>query len=419
MAHIVHVCPRYFPARGGVELFFTKLSEALARDGHDVTVWTTDASTVRGFTSSSERRMPPGPQRVNSRRGPSFPGSIHTGPAFCPHGRTLPALRDEVEVRHAPLDTMGPRRSPARPLGRLLPWTLCTRRPCLTARFCLRARGLPNVRARRLIVSPFTHIPPPGPMGARMRRAYLSPLNLRLLSRADCLFVQTELESRTLSEAGISSERHRIVGLGVDRAECGGGDRARARRTWGVGNDDVVVGHLANKSWDKGTVDLLDAAEALWEKGASFSLVLAGSQMPSFTTRWSSVRFRDHIVNLGELSDAERRDFFAAIDVFALPSYVESFGVSSLEAALIGAAIVAYDHGGPSQIFHHGVDALLVPVGDVQVLAESLRALTTDTAERARLADGGSRTASTYSWTRALDAALADYDALLRLPRGA
>ena len=29
MAHIVHVCPRYWPAHGGVELFFTKISEAL------------------------------------------------------------------------------------------------------------------------------------------------------------------------------------------------------------------------------------------------------------------------------------------------------------------------------------------------------------------------------------------------------
>jgi glycosyltransferase involved in cell wall biosynthesis len=249
-----------------------------------------------------------------------------------------------------------------------------------------------------------------------MRRAYLSPLNVRLLSRADRLFVQTELESRTLSEAGIPAERHRIVGLGVDRTECGGGDRMRARAAWGVAGDSIVVGHLANKSWDKGTVDLLDAAEALWNSGASFSLVLAGTEMPSFATRWSRVRFRDRVVNLGELTDAERRDFFSAIDLFALPSYVESFGVSSLEAALTGAAIVAYDHGGPSQIFHNGVDALLAPVGDVRALAESLRGLTSDAAGRARLAAGGSRTASTYSWPRALGAALADYDALLRLP---
>jgi glycosyltransferase involved in cell wall biosynthesis len=418
MARIVHVCPRYTPARGGVELFFSKLGEALVRAGHEVSVWTTDASTVGGFTSSSGSRLPRGPEIINAVAVRRFPV------------RYVPAQRYVRTAAHClpfgtrwQCDTL-----------RWTPWV-----PGMTAEAgrvstavdVVHATALPyssilfaGVRladrtGARLIMSPFTHIAPPGPRGARMRRAYLSPLNVHLLSRADSLFVQTELESRTLSEAGIPAGRQRIVGLGVDATDCSGGDRERTRRAWGVGNDEVVVGHLANKSWDKGTVDLLDAAEALWERGASFSLVLAGSQMPSFAARWSRVRFRERVVNLGELSEAERRDFFAAIDVFALPSYVESFGVSSLEAALTGSAVVVYDHGGPSQIFHHEVDALLVPVGDAQILAESLRVLTTDAAERARLAAGGARTAATYSWSRALGAALADYDALLRLPRGA
>ena len=59
MAHIVHVCPRYLPAHGGVELFFRKLSEELVRLGHTVSVWTTDAPTVEAFTSVPERRLPP------------------------------------------------------------------------------------------------------------------------------------------------------------------------------------------------------------------------------------------------------------------------------------------------------------------------------------------------------------------------
>ena len=46
MAHIVHVCPRYWPAHGGVELFFARISEALARRGDTVAVWRTDAASV-------------------------------------------------------------------------------------------------------------------------------------------------------------------------------------------------------------------------------------------------------------------------------------------------------------------------------------------------------------------------------------
>jgi len=43
MARVVHICPRYAPARGGVESFFRRLSEHLASRGHNVEVWTARA----------------------------------------------------------------------------------------------------------------------------------------------------------------------------------------------------------------------------------------------------------------------------------------------------------------------------------------------------------------------------------------
>src|SRR5262249_2763996 len=137
----------------------------------------------------------------------------------------------------------------------------------------------------RLVMTPFTHVPPPGALGTRMRQAYLSRLNVGLLDRADRLFVQTGLEGRVLSDAGLPAARQTIVGLGIDPGETGGGDRRRARASWGLAPDTIAVGHLGNKSWDKGTVDLLDAAERLWPKGRNFALVLAGPEMPSFTRR--------------------------------------------------------------------------------------------------------------------------------------
>jgi glycosyltransferase involved in cell wall biosynthesis len=241
---------------------------------------------------------------------------------------------------------------------------------------------------------------------------------VRLLLRADRVFVQTELERQVLAESGVPAGRQTIVGLGVDAAECTGGSRERARRTWRVSASALVVGHLANKSWDKGTVDLLDAADQLWDKGASFVLVLAGPEMPAFTRRWARARFPERVVNLGELTDAERRDFFAAIDIFALPSYVESFGLAPLEAALNGAAVVAYDHGGPSQIFRHEENALLAPVGNIDVLSRSIQLLTTSAPDRVRLGEAASRVAIGCSWNRALDVALADYDTLLQREQG-
>ena len=411
MAHIVHVCPRYFPAHGGVELFFRKLSEELVRQGQTVSVWTTDAPTVEAFTSPPEHRLPSN-DTINGVVVRRF------------QVRYLPAQRYLRTAAHLlpfgtrwKCDTL-----------RWTPWipsltNEATRSPRVDL---VHAAGLPyssllfaGVRlAERsdaaLVLSPFTHVAPPGPAGARMSRAYLSPLNLRLLSRADRVFVQTNFERSTLASAGIAASRLVLVGLGVDAAECTGGDRRRFREAHHLSDDQVVVGHLANKSWDKGTVDLLDAAERAWSRGARFALVLAGTEMPSFTRRWETCRFREHVVNLGTLSDEARRDFYSAIDIFALPSYVESFGISPLEAALNHAAVIAYDHGGPGQIFKDGDSARLIPVGDIEQLAEGLSALTCEEAERKRLAVAGADVARTHSWQRVYDRALGAYDLLLR-----
>src|SRR5439155_982360 len=108
------------------------------------------------------------------------------------------------------------------------------------------------------------------------RRQYLSPALVWLLRQAACVFVQTRLEHNVVRDAGIDTGKLEILGMGVEPRECAGGDRDKARRAWNVDRDEVVVGHLANNSEEKGTVDLLSAADAAWRAGASFRLVLAG-----------------------------------------------------------------------------------------------------------------------------------------------
>jgi glycosyltransferase involved in cell wall biosynthesis len=413
MAHIVHVCPRYLPARGGVELFFAKISEHFVRQGHTVSVWTTDAVTVSDFTRRPRTRLLASRESVGGVTVQRFPI------------RYLPAQRLVRTAAH--VLPFGPRWK-----SDTLRWTPFV--PALTGRArktsetvdLVHAAGLPYTSvlwagaalaeqaSAPLVISPFTHVPAPGTAGTLMRRAYLSDLNLEILSRAARVFVQTELERDVLTAAGLACERQVVVGLGVEPSECCGGDRHRFRAAHGIPDAEIVVGHLANKSWDKGTVDVLDAAERLWGAGASFILVLAGAEMRSFTERWNRVRFPERVRNLGPLSDEERNDFLAAIDVFALPSYVESFGISSLEAALNGAAVIAYGHGGPGQIFRSGLSALLPPPGDLEQLARALSTLVRDGDARRRLAAAAESVARDYSWSRIFTIVSAAYQSLLQ-----
>src|SRR4029450_11415028 len=56
-------------------------------------------------------------------------------------------------------------------------------------------------------------------------------------------------------------------------------------------------------------------------------------------------------------------------DVFLLPSELESFGVSALEAQACGVPVVGSDAGGLPEVVQHTETGFLLPVGDIEGMA--------------------------------------------------
>jgi glycosyltransferase involved in cell wall biosynthesis len=262
--------------------------------------------------------------------------------------------------------------------------------------------------ARRLrvpfLLTPFLHLGDPEDPADRTRRAYTAPALLSLAQAADAVFVQTRAEYAALAGAGLPEAKLVLQGLGVAPAECTGGDRAEARRRWGVAPGEVVVGHLANNSEEKGTVDLLRAADRLWRAGRRFHVVLAGPEMPNFRRFWDGFTGRQWVRRLGVLSEPHKRDFFAGLDVFALPSRSDSFGLVLLEAWANGLPNLAYRAGGVAEVVRDGADGLLTRCGEVEALAAALGRLVADAALRRRLGEAGrARTQREFRWDEKLD----------------
>src|SRR5205085_728390 len=163
-------------------------------------------------------------------------------------------------------------------------------------------------------------------------------------------------------------------------------------------------GHLANNSEEKGSVDLLRAAEVLWRQGRRFRLVLAGPEMPNFRRFWQAYSCTERVHRLGPLTEDQKRDFFAGLDVFALPSRSDSFGLVLLEAWANGLPNLAYRAGGVADLIRHGEDGLLAPCGDVPSLADLLTQLVDDAALRRRLGESGrERTWREFRWADKLE----------------
>jgi glycosyltransferase involved in cell wall biosynthesis len=394
---VAHFVQRYPPALGGSEDYFARLSRHLAAAGDDVTVFTTTAVDLPAFWSTSGRCLRPGRRvedGVEIRRFSlwhlPYQTRILKALSFVPH-RPWQCLtvscnpiawrmwvesgqaRDRFDVVHAA----------AFPYG----WPLaCARR-----------------LARRLdvpfLLTPFLHLGDPDDPHDRTRRAYSSPALLSLAHSADRLFVQTEGERQAFLKRGIPAERLILQGMGLDRESCTNGDGRRARAEWNLGAGEVVIGHLANNSREKGSVDLLRAAERAWRQGGCFAVVLAGPEMPNFQTFWSRYRPNGRVVRLGVLDARQKRDFFAALDVFALPSRSDSFGLVLLEAWANGVPNLGYRAGGIGWVIRDEEDGLLVRCGDIDGLASALLRLSADGPLRRRLgAAGWERTRHEFEW---------------------
>src|SRR5207248_938049 len=134
---------------------------------------------------------------------------------------------------------------------------------------------------------------------------------------------------------------------------------------------------------------LLRAAELAWCAGCRFRLVLAGPEMSNFLAFWKGYSPKERVTRLGGLDDGLKSDLFAGLDVFAMPSRSDSFGLVFLEAWANGVPSLAYRAGGVPGVIRDGKDGLLVRCGDVSGLAEALRRLVEGAELRTRLGEAG------------------------------
>ncbi len=162
----------------------------------------------------------------------------------------------------------------------------------------------------------------------------------------------------------------------------------------------LAVGRL----WDEAkNVQILDqiAAEVAWP------IYAAGQEQHPDGGRPSFARVRP----LGKLEPAQLARWLGRAAIYALPARYEPFGLSVLEAALSGCALVLGDIDSLREVW--GDAALYVAPDDAEALAAALHRLIADSRLRTQLAETAYRRAQQYTLS-AMGAAYAQaYQALL------
>jgi len=103
------------------------------------------------------------------------------------------------------------------------------------------------------------------------------------------------------------------------------------------------------------------------------------------------------------IDDEALAKLYSSSDLFIFTSYRESFGLPPLEAMACGVAVITTDCGGVKDYAIDGYNALIVPPGNPEAVAEASLKVLRDEKLRERLVMNGIETAKQYTWDRVAD----------------
>ena len=172
--------------------------------------------------------------------------------------------------------------------------------------------------------------------------------------------------------------------------------RRRGRAALGLGDADFAVGIVARLQRWKGQHVVIQAFATLAHARSRSRLFVIGGPLfglepdyPEELQRLAgTLGIADRVVLTGHRDDVP--DCLAAMDIAVHASLrPEPFGLALVEAMEAGTPLVAADAGAVREVVTAGLNGLLVPPGDPEILATALLALQHDPGRRSRMAAEG------------------------------
>ena len=210
---------------------------------------------------------------------------------------------------------------------------------------------------------------------------------------------------QVLLAAGVPDSQIEVIvpGIEMPRELPDFEGRTQARALWGYSRDEFVIGHAAAFTYEKGQDVALEAALLLASRLPRARMLLVGdgplrtdSRIDELARAASGIaQLPGYVENLDE--------FYAALDLFIMPSRSEAWGLTALRAMAYGLPVIASNVGGLPEAIEHAKSGWLVPPKYPEALADAIVEAASDPARLCEVGRNARERAAQFSIARTVE----------------
>lgn len=219
---------------------------------------------------------------------------------------------------------------------------------------------------------------------------------------ANVITAHSTAAKRYLVEKGVSPERVKVISVGIDTELFKPIKNSEFRERLGIKSGEIVILNVARLHPYKGQRFLIEAFKKVKMQVNNTKLIILGrgSLKESLIQLIGELKLQNDVFLLDE---AYSNDFmpsvYANCDIFCLPSRVEPFGISVLEAMACGKPVVGAKVGGISDTINDGEVGFLINPVNVDDLSSKLMNLVLNERLRKELGNRAlARAKTVFDW---------------------
>ncbi len=223
----------------------------------------------------------------------------------------------------------------------------------------------------------------------------------KTFSKATRIIAVSNFIKRLLIQIRISEKKIAVILNGVDPVKFNPGlDPSKIREKYNLAGKKVIL-TVSRLTRYKGQHRVLEALPQVLKKipNLVYLIVGKGDEEKYLRKIVRNLGLEGKIIFIGEIFREETPLYYAACDVFILPSDLESFGIAYLEANACGKPVIGGRSGGVSDAIIDGETGLLVdPLNINQIVGALVKLLTNSELARKLGEEGRKRVERELNW---------------------